>query len=341
MEEQQASTSRLLEGFQYERLLNEDARTRTAAILGRYVDAPPDERAVILVEKTHFSPSFYRALGATVSSQHDTARAPLSAIRSLGSNDVYNWMLGWMSSSPASAAGVKRSAEGEEKAADVDGDADAHVKLTLIRPASEAHIKKYSEQQKVMITETPEVYEQVVRPWIESQPVGRIQWVYNILDKKKEADTILYEDADAKNGFIVVPDLKWDQKTLTSLYLIAIVHDRSLRSLRSLTKAHVPLLRAIQQAARKVAGEKYGLPTADKGKLRCFFHYQPTYYHLHVHIVSSDYQSPPGAIVGQAHLLDDVIDLLEMGVDFTKRTLTYSLGEQTELYTVLCERLKL
>lgn len=51
---------------------------------------------------------------------------------------MYNWMLGWMSSSPASAAGVKRSAEGQEKAADVDEDADAHVKLTLIRPASEA-----------------------------------------------------------------------------------------------------------------------------------------------------------------------------------------------------------
>lgn len=43
-----------------------------------------------------------------------------------------------MSSSPASAAGVERSAMGQDKAADEDEGADAHVKLTLIRPASEA-----------------------------------------------------------------------------------------------------------------------------------------------------------------------------------------------------------
>lgn len=53
--------------------------------------------------------------------------------------------------------------------------------------------------------------------------------------------------------------------------------------------------------------------------------------HLHVHLLSSDYTSHPGSIVGQAHLLQDVIDLLELGVDFKKRTLTYSLGSRSPL----------
>lgn len=53
--------------------------------------------------------------------------------------------------------------------------------------------------------------------------------------------------------------------------------------------------------------------------------------HLHVHLLSSDFSSHPGASVGQAHLLEDVIDLLESGVDFEKRTLTYSLGEHSHL----------
>lgn len=135
------------------------------------------------------------------------------------------------------------------------------------------------------------------------------------------------------NGFIILPDLKWDQQTLSSLYLIAIVQDRSLRSLRDLTAQHIPLLENIQATASQVAFEKYSL--GPKAKLRCFVHYQPSYYHLHVHILSSDFTSHPGAIVGQAHLLEDLIDLLKLGVDFSQRTLTYALGETHELLQVI------
>lgn len=66
-------------------------------------------------------------------------------------------------------------------------------------------------------------------------------------------------------------------------------------------------------------------------------HYQPSYYHLHVHVLSVDYTSHQGAIVGQAHLLDDIIDLLEMGVRFEERTLGYAIGERHELVGVLRE----
>lgn len=192
-----------------------------------------------------------------------------------------------------------------------------------------------------MVTETPEMYAGLVEPWIKNQPVERIQWVYNILEKKKEADTILFERQGNSDGFIILPDLKWDQKTLSSLYLVAIVHDRSLRSMRDLKKEHVPLLRSIMQEGQRVANEKFGLgkveneTTAVPSKLRCFLHYQPTYYHLHVHLLSSDYTTHPGALVGQAHLLDDVIDLLEMDVDFKKRTFTYSLGSRSPLLALL------
>lgn len=109
--------------------------------------------------------------------------------------------------------------------------------------------------------------------------------------------------------------------------------------MRDLTKAHVPLLESIQEAASKVAQDKYSLHSQDGfgGKLRCFIHYQPSYYHLHVHILSSDYTSHPGAIVGQAHLLQDVIDLLNMGVDFKSRTFGYALARTHELYEVLSQ----
>jgi hypothetical protein len=41
--------------------------------------------------------------------------------------------------------------------------------------------------------------------------------VYNILKHEKEADRILYEDPDPKTGFLILPDLKWDRKTISTL----------------------------------------------------------------------------------------------------------------------------
>ena len=49
--------------------------------------------------------------------------------------------------------------------------------------------------------------------------------------------------------------------------------------------------------------EKYGI---GEEKLRIFIHYQPTYYHFHVHFVHTSHVGM-GIAAGQAHLLDDVI----------------------------------
>ena len=74
-----------------------------------------------------------------------------------------------------------------------------------------------------------------------------LQWVYNILDKKSEVERIIFEDPDMKTGFILVPDMKWDGKQLEDLYVVALVQDRSLHSIRSLTAEHIPLLENIQK----------------------------------------------------------------------------------------------
>lgn len=39
-----------------------------------------------------------------------------------------------------------------------------------------------------------------------------VQWVYNILEKKAEAERVVYDDPDPEVGFVLLPDLKWDQK---------------------------------------------------------------------------------------------------------------------------------
>lgn len=54
-----------------------------------------------------------------------------------------------------------------------------------------------------------------------------------------------------------------------------------------------------------------------------------------MHILAASFTSHSGAVVGQAHLLDDVVDLLKLGVDMKQRTLGYSLGANSKLWSVL------
>jgi len=46
--------------------------------------------------------------------------------------------------------------------------------------------------------------------WAESR-------VYNILDGVKEAERVVHLDKDPETGFVLVPDLKWDQTSMKAL----------------------------------------------------------------------------------------------------------------------------
>lgn len=94
--------------------------------------------------------------------------------------------------------------------------------------------------------------------------------VQNILAGKKEQDSILLRTPD----YVLLPDLKWDLKTLSSLYLTAILSDGSLRSLRDLTGDHLGLLKGLRADIEEFVMGRWGLK---KGELRFFIHYQPSY----------------------------------------------------------------
>ncbi|KAI4294319.1 HIT-like protein [Schizophyllum commune Loenen D] len=209
------------------------------------------------------------------------------------------------------------------------------VKITLIFPATEAHIRKYTKQKYTMVRETPETYANIVEPYISSIPKSRTQWlvVLDILEGRAEQEKVLYNCPD----FILVPDMKWDLTTISSLYICAIARVEGLRSLRDLRGEHIPLLKGIQREATRVVAEKW--PAVGAGGLRMFIHYQPTYYHFHVHIVNvNGGESIARMAVGTAHLLDDVISLLEVQPDiYARTTLTYSLGDQHGLYAALTD----
>ncbi|KAH9811040.1 HIT-like domain-containing protein [Melampsora americana] len=201
-----------------------------------------------------------------------------------------------------------------------------------------------------MIKETPEVYEKVVKVYIDQIPHSRLTWyafsyfmLRNILSHKTETEKIVYEDLSPNKGFMIIPDLKWDQLSLSSLYVLAIVQNPSIRSLRDITPIHLPLLRAIATDGTRAVQARYEVP---KEELRLFVHYQPSYYQFHVHIVHIEYTGFPGVATGQAHLLDDIIENLEQEIVqvplpeksfYARRTFTYALGENHEMFQNLWE----
>lgn len=92
----------------------------------------------------------------------------------------------------------------------------------------------------------------------------------DILSGKSEADKVLYDCSD----FVILPDMKWDLKTLSALYLVAIVRDQAIKSLRDLRKGHLEMLKKVQAEAWRVVREKWGVR---HGGVVFFVHYQPSY----------------------------------------------------------------
>ena len=57
--------------------------------------------------------------------------------------------------------------------------------------------------------------------------------------------------------------------------------------------------------ALQVIKERFGVAA---NQLRLYVHYQPSYYHFHVHVTHVDWEGP-GALVGKAHLLSEIIGI--------------------------------
>ncbi|XP_075999563.1 m7GpppX diphosphatase-like [Genypterus blacodes] len=202
------------------------------------------------------------------------------------------------------------------------------IKTTLMCPARRQHAKKYERRENFLVEETKEDYQSITLPYIQRKGLS-LQWVQNILKKKAEAERIICEDPDPKVGFVLLPDIKWDQKQRDDLHLIAIVHRRGIKSLRDLTPEHLPLLQNIYLKGKEAILQRYGLPGI---WLSVYLHYQPSYYHLHVHFTAMDYEVP-GCDLNRIHYLTDVIQNLQSYPQYYKsRTLSFPVKKFDGLY---------
>ena len=178
--------------------------------------------------------------------------------------------------------------------------------------------------------ETAEVYNEVVKPlYIDPMNMNHCNWVYAVLDKEKEVDLRVHES----EGFMLQKDYKFNEGDLTTLYCLAITMQRDLKTVRDLTGEHLPLLKAIRDESLDAIERKFKV---NRSKIACYFHYQPTFYHLHAHFVHVDRTARD---TRENISLDAVITNLEMLGDFYQRTtLCYKVGTKTPLCAILTDK---
>ncbi|SCU84178.1 LAMI_0C06546g1_1 [Lachancea mirantina] len=311
----------LIKKFMFHRILDSNPQTKVISLLGK-IDS---QDAIVTLEKTHFTydTNVFRAENGRNTPVLHNCEAEFSCLKSIeelkevASNDIYYWGMSLL-----------RQDMGQNPTA----------KINLIWPATAVHIRKYDSQRLHVIRETPDIYSSIVEPYIvEMCSQQRLQWVRNILHHGAESDRVVYRDfveSNAKDGFLILPDMKWDGVNLDALYLVAIVFREDIRSLRDLRPEHKPWLVSMLNKIRSVVPGCYNF-TIQPDELRIFIHYQPSYYHFHIHIVNVKHPGiGAGASAGKAVLLEDVIEQLNFlgQAGFRNKTITYILGENHDLW---------
>ena len=135
---------------------------------------------------------------------------------------------------------------------------------------------QYSKQDLVLVQETPELYERVVKPFIAAFPPSRTKWVDEIIAGKKEVDKVLHRDDSGSFGYMIIPDMKWNLETVSDLYLLALCTSNGIMSLRDLRKVHVSVLKNIKDEATRIVKARWENNGKDVS-LRMYVHYQPSY----------------------------------------------------------------
>lgn len=319
--------------FKLLKVLNQDQAGRRIALHGTIDDVP----AVMVVERATI-PSSEAYLAALPSS--------LARIRNLGANDIYAWSMARTGSVEDEVKPASSATEEEDNGHENGVDFFADLKINLIYPCTEAHVKKYSKQGVRFVTETPEIYRNHIRPFMQlKREQGRLNWVYNIIEGRTEVEDVIFRTKLGEagdEGFLLLPDLNWDRKTLEALHLLALVERRDIWSLRDLKKKHIPWLQHIKAKVVGATTETY--PTIEENQLKLYVHYQPTYYHFHIHIVHVALEAGATQAVGKAVGLDSIIETLKvMGGDdeagMDALSMSYTLGEASELWTDVYEPL--
>lgn len=131
---------------------------------------------------------------------------------------------------------------------------------------------------------------------------------------------------------LTTPREQWLNHPSTSdLYCLGIAKQYDITCLRDLRKEHVPMLKEMENEGLNAIKTVYGV---DKDQIRTFVHYQPQFYHFHVHFTRLE--NEVGCAVERGHLMSDILQNLEMDSDYyCKRMITYKLKKGAPLQNLI------
>lgn len=114
------------------------------------------------------------------------------------------------------------------------------------------------------------------------------------------------------------------------MYLQVLVQKKGIKSVRDLNESHLPLLENIRDKVSITLKEKYNL---ERNEFTMYFHYQPTYYHLHVHVTLLSQTRTSGLITSL--LLDEVIANIKLMPNYYQLATLSFIGKELD---DLCQR---
>ena len=177
-----------------------------------------------------------------------------------------------------------------------------------------------------IITETKEIYKKISLPYINSIYDKNTKWIHDLVYNNAEEESVLFRT----NDMVICKDIVWKHIDISQFYLLCIPL-KKIKSIRNLTHLDIPLLQSMKQNAINIAN-KYGI---SENRLYMFFHYHPSYYHLHLHVCITEHESLETTHY-RHYYLDDIINKLENDSNYWKKaTLKFELLSNTKLFKLL------
>ena len=202
------------------------------------------------------------------------------------------------------------------------------LEFEVVYPASKYLYQKALSSVSYSIPETPHLYNTVTKPYIDSLPSSQIQWLYNILEKRSESDSIIYEDSNPETGFLLISDYKFKKYSASTFYFQVLPFRKDIRTIRDLRSEHLPLLCNILNRTKSSTASHLNISPY---RVAIYFHYLPSFYHIHCHVVPQGMHTNDH--IGRGHLLDDVIRNIESDGDYyAKNTIVIEVADTLQIY---------
>ena len=164
------------------------------------------------------------------------------------------------------------------------------------------HLNENSKDKYVTIIKKKRDYKNKILPYINNIYDNNTKWIFDILNKNKEQNKVLYDD----DKIMIVKDQHFNEQKKQSFYLLVFPFDK-LKTIRDLRSKHIELLKLMKLKCITLAKE-YGI---NENELYFFFHYHPSFYHLHLHCCIINHKSLTTKYF-RCKMLDTILSNLEL-----------------------------